>query len=67
MPSSELRRMRYLGWFHLPGGTKQRAPWITDHGSLDPDELLASELLRGNDVEPITDTLAIPGSVQDTS
>ena len=59
--------MRYLGWFHLPGGTKQRAPWITDHGSLDPEELLASELFRGNDVEPITDTLAIPESVQDTS
>jgi hypothetical protein len=59
--------MRYLGWFHLPGGTKQRAPWITDHGSLDPEELLASELFRGDDVEPIIDSIAIPESVQDAS
>nr|WP_172692672.1 hypothetical protein [Mycolicibacterium sp. CBMA 213] len=67
MPSSNLRRMRYLGWFHLPGGQKQQTPWITDDGDLDPEELLSSELFRGNDVEPITDSVAIPVSVQNAS
>ncbi len=67
MPSRELLRMRYLGWFHLPDGKKQRAPWITEGEDLDPEELLASELFRGDDVEPITDALAIPESIQDAS
>ncbi len=67
MPSSDLRRMRYLGWFHLPNGKRQQAPWITDDGHLNPEELLASELFRGNDVEPIADSIAVPNSIGNAS
>lgn len=59
--------MRYLGWFRLPGGQRQRTPWITDDGDLDPEELLASELFRGGDVEPISDAVAIPESIRNAS
>src|SRR6266487_5435039 len=63
IPTSELREMRYLGWYSEPGGKRHRAPWITDDGDLDPDALVNSELFRGDDVEAAIDFLSIPSDV----
>lgn len=67
MPTNALRRMQFLGWYLLPDGTRRRTPWINENGALEPEELLASELFRGDDIEPISDSIAIPERATDTS
>ena len=61
--------MQYLGWYRLPDGKRQRAPWFvdSDSGELDAEELLGSELFDGVDVEPVVDVVAVSPAISDMS
>jgi hypothetical protein len=61
IPTSELIRMPYLGYYRGLGG-RIPTPWI-DRDGLDPDGLIGSELFQGDDVEAAIDFLLIPSDV----